>query len=119
MPNPLKIRVRNFFGNQDNQVFTLKFNNNDKLLATGTIDGEVKIYDVVEGKNTAIAKSWSKSESSTTSVRWRPKRGEVDPHYLVATSSEGSVTWLKSTGEVIERISTDSPVMCCDYLSSA
>ena len=85
------------------------------MIATGTIDGDVKVYDVFEGKNLTLARSWFKLEGPTTSIRWRPKRGEIDPLYLVATNAEGTVTWLKSTGDIIERIELNSPVMCCDY----
>lgn len=71
------------------------------MVATGTIDGDIKIYDVAEGKNLTVARSWVKLEGPTTSVRWRPKRGQIDPNYLVATNAEGVVNWLKSTGQII------------------
>lgn len=45
------------------------------MIATGNIEGDIKIYDVLEGKTLTVARSWMRSENPTTSIRWRPKRG--------------------------------------------
>lgn len=88
------------------------------MLATGTINGDIKVYNVAEGNTLTIARSWGKAENPTTCVRWKPGKEEAGQHYLVGTSTEGTVTWLKSTGEIIERVHLDSPILCCDYLES-
>jgi WD40 repeat protein len=83
----MKLKLRTFFGNQGNQIFTMKFSNDSKMIAAGTIDGDIKIYDVMEGKNITMARSWMKTEAPTTSVRWRPKKGDIDSNFLVATNA--------------------------------
>ena len=114
----MKLKLKTFFGNQGSQIFSLKFSSDSKMIATGTIDGDIKVYNVAEGKTMTIARSWQKGENATTCLRWRPKQGEIDLHHLAATSTEGTITWLKYSGEILGRAQLNSPVMCCDYSSS-
>ena len=57
----MKLKLKTFFGNQGSQIFSLKFSNDNKMLATGTIDGDIKVYNVAEGKTLTVARSWHKA----------------------------------------------------------
>jgi hypothetical protein len=43
-------RVVNFFGDIHTEVFSVKVNANDKAVGVGCSNGEVKVYDIYEGK---------------------------------------------------------------------
>jgi WD40 repeat protein len=38
--------MNTFVGNTNSQVFCARFNNDDKMIVTGTVDGDIKVYDV-------------------------------------------------------------------------
>lgn len=57
----MKLKLKTFFGNQGSQIFSLKFSSDNKMIATGTIDGDIKVYNVAEGKTLTVARSWHKA----------------------------------------------------------
>lgn len=45
--------MNTFVGNTNSQVFCTRFSNDDKMVVTGTIDGDIKVYDVYESTQNA------------------------------------------------------------------
>lgn len=104
-----------FMGNTHTQVFSVRFSNDDKLLATGTIDGDVNLYETIESKTIGLGKSWRKESLPTTGIRWKPKVGDKDFNIFVTTCADGSLTWFNKTGEMVHREGMTHALLCCDY----
>lgn len=46
-----KISLRTFFGNPESEVFSIRFDENDNLIAASNSDGSVKIFNLATGIN--------------------------------------------------------------------
>lgn len=63
----------NFFGDIHTEVFSVKVNENDKYVAAACSNGEVKVYNIGEGKVMNIGNSSRLSGYPCTGLRWKPK----------------------------------------------
>jgi WD40 repeat protein len=48
VPGHKKLRLLTFVGSSHTQVFSVRFSNDDSMLVSGSIDGDVTVYDVYE-----------------------------------------------------------------------
>ena len=68
-----KITPKMTIGDGDSQVFAMKFDQDDKYLATGYGDGMVRIYNTDTGKlSYTIADYEATQTMPVTCLQWRP-----------------------------------------------
>lgn len=79
----------NFFGDIHTEAFSVRVNPNDKVVAVGCANGEVKIYDIYEGKVLSIGNTSRMSGFPCTSVRWKP----VSTDDFIACNCDGTIKW--------------------------
>lgn len=79
----------NFFGDVNTKVFTLKVHQNDSYVAAGCSNGEVKVYNIAEGKVMNIGSTSRLSGYPCTGLKWKPKN--IDEY--VTCNCDGTIKW--------------------------
>jgi WD40 repeat protein len=106
-------RVVNFFGDVHTEVFSLRVNSNEKEVAVGCSNGEVKVYDIYKGEVLTIGNTSRMSGFPCTSVRWKP----VSSSDFVACNCDGTIKWYNRGQETAyghyER--NEVSFLCSDY----
>lgn len=69
----MKPHIINFFGDVHTEVFSLNVCDNNKYVAAGCDNGDVKVYSIEEGKLMMMGNTSKLSGYPNTGVRWRPK----------------------------------------------
>lgn len=105
-------------GEVSTEVYSVRWNNDDTLLAAGHGDGTVRIYSAADGRflrrlNCRI----SPEQLPVTSVRWRPGvREELNNVLLCATANGAIMHWLPEEGRELNRIVLpDNQCLCSDF----
>jgi COMPASS component SWD3 len=95
-PTPIttkKIILKTFFGNPETEVLSVRFDQEDQLVAAGCSDGGIKVYNLTTGKLITNLMGSSGYATPTTCVRWRHV-GEFTSRlkgFLISGNSDGSV----------------------------
>ena len=84
-----KSRAVNFFGDIHTEVFAVKVSADDKYVGAACSNGEVKIYDVNEGKVINIGNTSRLAGYPCTGFKWKPKRTEQ----FVTCNCDGTIKW--------------------------
>lgn len=103
------------------EIFSIKFDPDDKYIAYGCEDGQVRVLDLeTKTVNYLLAnpKVHKESVSPITAVCWKP--GEIEnaaDRRLLACAADGMIyCWCPNTGEIIFKIQEeDNEIYCCDY----
>ena len=91
----MKPRVVNFFGDIHTEVFCLSINPEDKLAAAGCSNGDVKVYNIHEGKLLMMGNTSRLSGYPTTGIKWNPKSSKE----LTACNCDGTIKWYNYEAE--------------------
>lgn len=106
-------------GENEAEIFSLRWSSDDSHIATGCSDGNIKLYSAPYG--TFIRSMNCKLTPETypvTSVRWRPDKGlNKTKNVLLATTCDGGIFhWHASTGKILHTLKlTDNQALSCDY----
>jgi COMPASS component SWD3 len=107
------IKLVNFFGNVHTEVFNIKVNVNNTIVAAGCANGEVKVYDILDGKLLKIGNTSRLSGYPATGLCWKPLKTDD----FVACNCDGTIKWYNSSQENAyghyER--NEISYLCCDY----
>ena len=87
------IKLVNFFGDVSTEVFTLKVNKNNKIVAAGCANGEVKVYDIYDGNILKIGNTSRLSGYPATGLTWKP----ITTSDFVACNCDGTIKWYNSS----------------------
>jgi WD40 repeat protein len=78
------------------EVFSIKINSNDdKSAAVGCSNGEVKVYDIYEGKVIMIGHTSRMAGYPCTAVKWKP----LSKTDYVACNCDGTIKWYNQIHE--------------------
>ena len=127
----MEISLNHIFSDPEREILTMRFNEDDsllalgyfpiffpsKLLCLGTSDGNIIIYSTIHG--TLLHNiSASNAQNPITSLRWRPRKyPSKSPNVLVSGNSEGMIThWHAKSGKHLTKIQEiDNQVLAMDY----
>jgi len=68
---------------------TLKVNANHSMVAAGCSNGEIKVYDVLDGNLLKIGNTSRLSGYPTTGLSWKPIQNDD----FVACNCDGTIKW--------------------------
>ena len=107
-----KPRVVNFFGDIHTEVFCLDTNSEDKYVAAGCSNGDVKVYEIYEGKLLMMGNTSRLSGYPNTGIRWNPKV----PKELAACNCDGTIKWYNYEKETaVAHHESETGYLCTDY----
>jgi len=89
------MKVVNFFGDVYTETFSVKVDHTDKVVGAGCSNGEVKVYDIYDGKVLSIGNTSRMSGFPCTSFRWKP----VHIDDFVACNCDGTIKWYNRANE--------------------
>ncbi|CAD8172100.1 unnamed protein product [Paramecium pentaurelia] len=99
-----KISLKTFFGNPEFEIFCLRFDFEDQLIAAGCSDGTVKVFNIVSGKLAFNLQGSSEGASPTTAIRWRRDVANKAKSVFLSANSDGSLMmWQAQTGKQLFR----------------
>ncbi|OMJ83243.1 hypothetical protein SteCoe_15898 [Stentor coeruleus] len=112
----------------DSSIYSIRWNFDDLLLATASVNGYVSIYETFSNQNPTqninqnsyqLKQSLDckvKQRLPLCNIRWRPEKG-LNKGILMVASSEGAVLhWQASTGRLLNTIFfPENQALCCDY----
>eukprot|EP00357_Protocruzia_adherens_P028148 CAMPEP_0114986746 /NCGR_PEP_ID=MMETSP0216-20121206/8599_1 /TAXON_ID=223996 /ORGANISM="Protocruzia adherens, Strain Boccale" /LENGTH=355 /DNA_ID=CAMNT_0002349219 /DNA_START=37 /DNA_END=1104 /DNA_ORIENTATION=+ len=116
-----KLHHRYTVGEGTAEVFVVKFDNEDKLLAAGCGDGSIKIYNAYLGKTTHVLLHnhySSETRMPCTGIMWRPPGASAKTkNVLIASYSDGSLChWHATSGKCLHTIHEETnQIYCVDY----
>ena len=88
-------------GDNDSEIFCVRFDQNDKYVACGCADGKIKIFNLETGKMAFLLANPGMSEFELmpiTSLRWRNGDHKTQ-NVLVSVSADGEVIhWHVTSG---------------------
>ena len=89
--NPqVKITHKYTLGNTEKPTFCVRFSPNDKLIATGSFDGTIRIFNVQLGTTAYIMNEKMFDPMPTTQIKWRPSRSmAVTKNVIISVNSNG------------------------------
>lgn len=87
-----KPQMVDFFGDVHTEVFCVHTNSDQKMMAAGCSNGDVRVYNLAEGKLLMMANTSRKSGFPNTGLRWNP----VVPDELAACNCDGTLKWYKT-----------------------
>ena len=102
--NLRKITPKMTIGDGDSQVFAMKFDQDDKYLATGYGDGMVRIYNTDNGKlSYTLADMDATQTMPVTCLQWRPQSASLKTaNVLVTGSADGTLRhWHATSGKCL------------------
>ncbi|CAD8102441.1 unnamed protein product [Paramecium sonneborni] len=119
------ISLKTFFGNPEFEIFCIRFDYEDQLIAAGCSDGTVKIFNIATGelqcqyllgKLAFNLQGSSEGSTPTTSIRWRKDSGNKVKNVVINVNSDGSIMfWQAQTGKQLHRmIEKNNQILCMD-----
>lgn len=84
-----RVRVVNFFGDINTEIFCLHISDDNQYVAAGCDNGDVRIYHIYEAKLLLLANSSRLQGYPNTGIRWRPKSNSE----ITACNSDGTIKW--------------------------
>ncbi|CAD8172875.1 unnamed protein product [Paramecium pentaurelia] len=111
-----KISLKTFFGNPEFEIFCIRFDFEDQLIAAGCSDGTVKIFNIATGKLAFNLQGSSEGSTPTTSIRWRNDCANKVKSVVINVNSDGSIMfWQAQTGKQLHRlIEKNNQILCMD-----
>lgn len=99
----------------DSELLSTRWTQDDSLIAAGSSDGTVKIFNPLGNHlNTLIC--YQSIHYPVTSVRWRPSSSSKTKNILLATTCEGGVFHFHVSSEkVLHHTMLESGALCSDY----
>lgn len=74
--NRCRLKVVNFFGDIHTEVYCLSVSPDHENVAVGCSTGDVKVYNIFEGKIILMGNSSRLSGYPNTGIRWNPKNAK-------------------------------------------
>ncbi|CAD8179070.1 unnamed protein product [Paramecium octaurelia] len=111
-----KISLKTFFGNPEFEIFCIRFDFEDQLIAAGCSDGTVKIFNIATGKLAFNLQGSSEGSTPTTSIRWRKDGANKVKSVVINVNSDGSIMfWHAQTGKQLHRlVEKNNQILCMD-----
>ena len=104
-------------GDSKREIYSIRFDPNDKHIAAGCGDGSIRIYHLGSQKETYVLQNPGTEATSITSVRWRPHEAKgVSKNVLLSVNSAGQVQhWLSTSCKLLHTISETTMLFCADF----
>jgi COMPASS component SWD3 len=99
-------------------VFSVRFDPNDKYIAAGCKDGTIRIYNLSSKKESYILNYEGTEKVPITSVRWRPlKSTKPTKNVLLSVNANGTVQqWHTTSGKLLMSLKDEhNELYCADY----
>ena len=107
-----RVRVVNFFGDINTEIFCLHISDDNQYVAAGCDNGDVRIYHIYEAKLLLLANSSRLQGYPNTGIRWRPKSNCE----ITACNSDGTIKWYdRQKQSVIGQHESEVGYLCTDY----
>lgn len=106
-------------GTRDNEVFSLRFDNQDHYIAAGGYDGRVRVFSALSGfLHCEMMHVNQRTEYEkipmVTCVRWRPN-GQGTKGILMSTHTDGAINyWYPTSSRLIHQLHEDSDIYSLD-----
>ncbi|KRX02042.1 WD40-repeat-containing domain [Pseudocohnilembus persalinus] len=116
--NSKKIQLKQYFESQETEIFTIRFDFWDELIAVGCSDGQVRVYNQHLNKLESQFKCYSNDDAApVTCLRWRPTTHCPTKQVLVTVNADGSIMhWHAKSGKPLHRmVQPDQSILCLDY----
>ena len=106
-----KMQFKLSVGDKKTEVFSCRFDSDDKYIATGCQDGSTRVYNILSGKCTGILVPKDIAPEDIkfpiTQVRWFP--GQKNPGLLTAVSSDGWIRyWDTLSGKCLDSFQNEA-----------
>lgn len=85
----------NFFGDVHTEVFSLKVSADDKFVGAACSNGEVKVYNIYEGKILNIGNTSRLAGYPCTGFKWKP----INTEEFVTCNCDGTIKWYNRNQE--------------------
>jgi WD40 repeat protein len=110
---PTQIKPRDPSYNEKVEVFSIKYEKYDNILAAAYSNGYISIFSL----DTHKYKYMKASEYPVTSIRWKPHFESKPKNILVSVTADGKIThWHTATGKALHTMEEhDNPIMCLDF----
>ncbi|OMJ71707.1 hypothetical protein SteCoe_30015 [Stentor coeruleus] len=106
-------------GENEAEIFSLRWSLDDTNIATGCSDGSIKLYSAPYGVFIRSMNCKITSETyPVTSIRWRPdKSSNKTKNVLLATTCDGGIFhWHASSGKILHTLKLkENQALSCDY----
>ena len=105
-------KIVNFFGDVNTECFCLHTSRDDLMVAAGCSNGDVRVYNILEGSLTMMANSSRLSGYPNTAVKWNPAITDD----LTACNCDGSIKWYTPSKEqAVGHYSSKVGYLCAEY----
>ena len=104
-------------GDGKREIFSIRFDANDKHIAAGCGDGTIRIYHLGSQKETYMLHNPGAEPTAITSIRWRPHEAKgVSKNVLLSVNAAGQVQhWLSSSCKLLHTITESTMLFCADF----
>ena len=104
-------------GDGRGELFSIRFDPEDKQIAAGCGDGTVRVFSLALKKEIGVLRNAIGDPSAITAVRWRPLEAKgASSHVLLTVNAQGQVQhWLTSACKLLHTISEPGMLFAADY----
>jgi len=104
-------------GDGKREIFSIRFDPNDKHIAAGCGDGTIRVYHLGSQKETYVLQNPGAEPAAIMSVRWRPHEAKgVSKNVLLSVNAAGQVQhWLSTSCKLLHTIVESTMLFCADF----
>jgi WD40 repeat protein len=104
-------------GEGESEIFSIRFDHEDKHIAAGCGDGTVRVFNLATKKEMFTMKSAVGETSPITCVRWRPlEAAGASKNVLLTVNAQGRVQhWLTTSCKLLHTTAETGMLFCADY----
>lgn len=101
-----KVTERAKLGSIDRQTFCVRFDYQDKYLASGHNDGTIRIYNLMTEKEAFIINKDMEDPAPITNIKWRPPRApSITKNVMITVCANGALQhWHTTSGKLLHTI---------------
>lgn len=114
----VKVTHRYTLGDTSTMTLCVRYDPNDKYIATGCFDGSIRIYNVFTGKQSYTLNADGEEHMPITNIKWRPLCAPgVTKNVIIAASADGTLKhWHTTSGRLLNTtFNEDHKTKTCDY----